>query len=115
MKKRTLTAAIVTPIACAAAGVMIGQYTNADAGNATGYCADPTVYVDMAAGVSMVSGSPNANTNCDGDVCTVAGLEQVEINADGHVQCVSVGATQSLSLAWRGDGVVTSLEETAAP
>lgn len=115
MKKRTLMAAIATPLACATAGVMIARYTNADATNVTGYCAEPTVYVDMAAGVSMVSGSPTSEANCSGDTCTVAGLEQVEVSADGDVQCVNVNAGQRLSLMRRGDGLSVLVEDVAAP
>lgn len=105
MKKSTLIAAIVTPLVAAGAGFMIARTTNANAVDATGYCVEPTVYVDMAEGVSMVTGGPNADAECDGARCTIAGAEQVQINADGQVQCVDVTEGQSLSLTRRDGGV----------
>lgn len=114
MKKGTLIAAIATPLACAAAGVMIARYTNANADDASGYCAEPSVYVDMADGVSMVTGGEASNASCDGPSCTVTGAEQVEINADSRVQCVNVAAGQSLAVTRRGDGVSVSVEDLAA-
>jgi hypothetical protein len=62
-----------------------------------------------------VSGGMGSNASCEGDSCTVTGLEQVEINANGEVQCVNVNAGQMLSLTRRGDDLSVSLEETAAP
>lgn len=115
MNKRTIMAAIATPLACATAGVMIARYTNADATDVSGYCAEPTVYVDIAGGVSMVSGGMASNAACEGDTCTVTGLEQVEINGNGEVQCVNVNAGQMLSLTQRGDGLSVLVEETTAP
>ena len=114
MKKGTLIAAIATPLACAAAGVMIARITNANADDAQGYCAEPTVYVDMADGVSMVTGDAAADASCDGPSCTVTGAEQVEINADGQVQCIDLNAGQALSLTRRGEGVSVRVEDLAA-
>jgi hypothetical protein len=112
MKKGTLIAAIITPVVAATTGVMIARTTNADASDAEGYCVQPTVYVDVAGGVSMITGGSNAD--CDGPTCTVAGLEQVEINANGHVQCVDVSEGQSLTMTRHGDGL-SMLVENAAP
>lgn len=114
MKKRTLFAAIVTPVVAAGAGFMIARATNADAVDASGYCVEPTVYVDMAEGVSMVTGGPTSHAECDGASCTVAGAEQVQVNAFGQVQCVSVNEGQVLSLAQRSGQVVVSVETMAA-
>jgi hypothetical protein len=114
MKKGILIAAVVTPIIAAAAGVVIARVTSAKAENMNGHCEEPTVYVDMAEGVSMVTGGPEASAQCDGGSCTVAGAQQVEVNADGRVQCVNVNEGQSLSLTWRGDGVTVSVEDVAA-
>jgi hypothetical protein len=100
MKKGTLIAAVVTPVVCATAGVMIGRAGDASA-DASDSCMQPTVYVDMAEGVSMITGD---NGNCVDGVCTVAGAAQVEVNADGQVQCVDVDAGQSLSVTRRSDG-----------
>jgi hypothetical protein len=113
MKKGTLIAAVVTPIVAASTGFMIARTTNASADDASGYCTQPTVYIDMVGSVSMVSGRPNANANCEGDVCTVAGVEQVEVNADGRVQCVNVDEGQSLSLTRRSDGLSLLVEDVA--
>ena len=112
MKKGTLIAAIVTPVVAAGAGVLIAQATSADASDAGGYCAEPTVYVDMAEGVSMITGGSDAD--CDGPSCTVTGLEQVEVNDDGQVQCVDVGQGQSLTLTRSGNGLSVSVEDIAA-
>ena len=106
MKKRTIIAAVVTPVVCASTGIMIGRAGDASA-DASDHCMQPTVYVDMAEGVSMITGE---NANCVDGVCTVAGAAQVEINADGHAQCVDVNAGQSLSVTRRSDG---SMEITA--
>jgi len=113
MKKRTLVAAVVTPVVAASTGVMIARTTNADASDASGYCVQPTVYVDMADGVSMITGG--ANADCDGPTCTVSGLEQVEVNADGNVQCVDLGEGQSLTLTRSGDEVSVLIDEFASP
>jgi len=104
MKKRTLIAAVVTPVVCASTGVMIARATNADAVDADGYCAQPSVYVDMAEGVSMLTAGPGADANCGGDSCMIAGAEQVEISADGNVQCVDVSEGEALSVTRRSDG-----------
>jgi hypothetical protein len=61
----------------------------------------PTVYVDMAEGVSMITGDTG---NCADGVCTIDGAAQVQVNTDGHVQCVDVDAGQSLSVTRRSDG-----------
>lgn len=114
MGKRTLIAAIVTPVIAAGAGFMIARTTNANAVDASGYCVEPTVYVDMADGVSMVTGGPNAQAECDGASCTVSGAEQVQINDDGAVQCVSVTNGQMLSLTRQSSGLSVSLEDIAA-
>jgi hypothetical protein len=111
MKKGTLIAAIVTPVVAASTGVMIARAGNADASDASGYCMQPTVYVDMAEGVSMITGG--ANADCDGPSCTVAGLEQVEVNADGNVQCVDLSEGQSLTLTRSGDEVSVLIDEFA--
>lgn len=110
IKKGALIAAVVTPVVAGGAGVMIAQYANAS--NASGYCAEPTVYVDMAQGVSMITGG--ATSNCEGDSCTVAGVEQVEINADGHVQCVDLNAGQALTVSRHGGDVSVLVEEFAS-
>jgi hypothetical protein len=112
MKKGTLIAAVVTPIVAGGAGVMIAQYTNANAANPTGYCAEPTVYVDMAEGVSMITGG--ANSNCEAGSCTVSGLAQVEVNADGRVQCVDVNDGQTLTVSRRGEDLSVLIEEFAS-
>jgi hypothetical protein len=112
MKKGTLIAAIVTPVVAASTGVMIARAGNADASDASGYCMQPTVYVDMAEGVSMITGG--ANADCDGPSCTVAGLEQVEVNDDGRVQCVAVGEGQSLTMTRQDDGLSLLIEDIAA-
>jgi len=114
MKKGTLIAAIVTPVVAASAGVMIARAGNASADNAGGYCEDPTVYVDMAGGVSMLTAEPTSDASCADGACTVTGVEQVEINADGQVQCVTVSATETLSLTQRGGGVSLAVEDIAA-
>ena len=103
MKKRTMIAAVVTPVVCASTGLMIGQATDA-AAYASDRCSQPTVYVDKAEGVSMITGGPEAN--CDNGVCTVSGAAQVEVNADGAVQCVDVNDGQSLSVTRRSDGTL---------
>jgi hypothetical protein len=103
MKKRTMIAAVVTPIVCASTGLMIGQATDASA-DASDHCSQPTVYVDMAEGVSMITGGPEAN--CVDGVCTVTGAAQVELNADGNVQCVDITDGQSLSVTRRSDGTM---------
>lgn len=113
MKKGTLIAVIAAPLAGAAAGVMIARFTSANADDASGYCAAPTVYVDMAEGVAMVTGGEASNASCDGPSCTVTGAEQVEISADGRVQCVDVGQGQALSVTRRGDGVSVAVESVA--
>jgi hypothetical protein len=112
MKKRTLIAAIVTPVIAASTGVLIAQATNADASDASGYCVQPTVYVDVAEGVSMLTGGSNAD--CDGSTCTVTGTEQVEVNADGRVQCVDVGQGQALTLTRSDDGLSLLVANVAA-
>ena len=109
MKKRTIIAAVVTPVVCASTGIMIGRAGDASA-DASDHCMQPSVYVDMAEGVSMITGGPDADANCDNGVCTVAGAAQVEVTGDGHVQCVDVNAGQSLSVIRRSDG---SMEITA--
>jgi hypothetical protein len=111
VKKGTLIAAIVTPVVAASTGVMIARTTNADASDAGGYCVQPTVYVDMADGVSMITGGSNAD--CDGPTCTVTGLEQVEVNANGQVQCVDVSEGQSLTLTRSGNDVSVLIDEFA--
>lgn len=103
MKKGTLIAAVVTPVVCASAGIMIARAGDASA-DASDSCMQPTVYVDMAEGVSMITGGPDDNANCVDGVCTVAGAAQVQVNTDGHVQCVDVDAGQSLSVTRRSDG-----------
>jgi hypothetical protein len=72
----------------------------------------PTVYVDMADGVSMITGGSNAD--CDGPSCTVTGLEQVEVNADGKVQCVELNEGQSLTLTRSGNDVSVLIDEFAS-
>lgn len=104
MKRATLLALIVTPIVGAAAGVMIGRATNANA-DVSQPCAEPTVYIDMADGVSIVTGGPDSVANCDGPSCQVSGAEEVEVRADDRVQCVSVNEGQTLSLTQRSDGL----------
>ena len=106
MKKSTIIAAVVTPVVCASVGVMIGRAGDASA-DASESCMEPTVYVDMAESVAMITGD---NANCVDGVCTVAGAAQVQVSADGNVQCVDVDAGQSLSVTRRSDG---SMEITA--
>jgi hypothetical protein len=112
MNKAVLIAAIVTPVVAAGAGFMIARTTSASAVDPGHYCVGPTVYVDMAEGVSMVTAGPDSNAACDGPSCTVTGEEQVQINADGAVRCVTVNAGQSVSLTRQSDGSV-SVEEIA--
>jgi hypothetical protein len=114
MKKATIIAAIVTPLVAAGAGFMLARATNANAVDASGYCVEPTVYVDIANGVSMVTGGPDSSAECNGASCIVAGPEQVQINADGHVQCVGVSEGESLLLTRWGSGVSASVERVAA-
>jgi hypothetical protein len=109
MKKRTIIAAVVTPVVCASTGIMIGRASDASA-DVSDHCMQATVYVDMAEGVSMITGGPDADASCDNGMCTVAGAAQVEVNADGDVQCIDVNAGQSLSVTRRSDG---SMEITA--
>lgn len=113
MNKAVLIAAIVTPVVAAGAGFMIARTGNANAVDASGYCVEPTVYVDMSDGVSMVTAGPDSNAACDGARCTVAGAEQVQINADARAQCVDVGEGQAVSLTQRSDGSIL-VEEIAA-
>lgn len=110
MKRATLLAIIVTPVVAGAAGVMIGRANNASASDAAGYCAEPTMYIDMADGVSVLTGGPDATGSCEGNVCRVTGAEQIEVNADGRVQCVNVTEGQALSLTRRSDGLSVSFE-----
>jgi hypothetical protein len=110
LKKSTIIAAIVTPVVAAGAGFMIARTTTANAVDASNYCVEPTVYVDFADGVSMVTGGPNSNAECDGATCTIAGAEQVQINDDGTMQCVSVAGGEVLQLTRRSEGVSASIE-----
>lgn len=103
MKRGLLIAAAVTPIVAAGAGVMIARFANAS--DASGYCAEPTVWVDMADGVSMATGGPDSVASCEGNTCRVEGAEQVEVQADGRVQCVNVNEGQALALTRRDSGV----------
>ncbi len=111
MKRGTIVAAVVTPIVAASAGVMIARYTNAKADDAAGFCAQPTVWVDMAGGVSMATGGAAAQASCEGATCRVVGAERVEVNADGRVQCVDVAEGEALSLTRRSDGVTLIVED----
>lgn len=113
MNKAVLIAAIITPVVAAGAGFMIARAGNANAIDASGYCVEPTVYLDMSDGVSMLTAGPDSNAVCDGAVCTVTGAEQVQVNADGRAQCVDVSAGQSLVLTRLSDGSI-SVEEIAA-
>ncbi len=113
MKKAVLIAAILTPVAAAGAGFVIARTTNANAVDASGYCVAPTVYVDIADGVSMVTGGPASNAECNGATCMVAGAEQVQINADGEVQCIEVGAGQALRVMRSEAGVSAAVEDMA--
>lgn len=113
MKKGVLIAAIAIPVAAAAAGFTIARIGSANANDARGYCDTPTVYIDMAEGVSTVTAGPDSNAQCDGAGCIVVGAEQVEIDAQGRVQCVTVGAGRALSLTRQGDGSLL-VEERAA-
>ncbi|MGE0596877.1 MAG: hypothetical protein AB7P07_10945 [Hyphomonadaceae bacterium] len=110
LKRATLIALVVSPIVGGAAGVMIGRANSASADDAAG-CAEPTMYIDLAENVSMLSGGPDSVAACDGPTCHVAGAEQVEINADGRVQCVNVTEGQTLTLTRRSEGLSLSLNE----
>lgn len=110
MKRAALLAIIVTPVVAGAAGVMIGRAANASASDASGFCAEPTMYIDMADGVSIVTGGADSAANCDGPTCQVIGAEQVELHANDRVQCVNVNEGQALSLTQRGDELSLILE-----
>lgn len=112
MKKNILIAAIATPIIAASAGVMIAKFTNAQAADVAGHCVQPTVMIDIADGAAMVTGGPDSQATCEGNSCSVAGVEQVEVNADGRVQCVNVNEGQQLALTRRDDGVSLIVTET---
>lgn len=105
MKRGILVAAAITPIVAASAGVMIARYTSAAAGERGPHCAAPSVMIDIAGGVAMAAGGPQSVASCEGDACSVAGAEQVEVNVDGRVQCVDVGEDQTLALTRRDGGV----------
>lgn len=110
MKRATLIALVAAPIVGGAAGVMIGRTGAANADDSVTACVEPSVYVDFADGVSMVTGGAEAVAACDGPICTIAGAHQVEISADGRVQCVNVDESQTLTLMRRSDGVALTLE-----
>ena len=112
MRKALLIAAIVTPVLAAGAGVMIAKFANADADEVGGRCADPTVMIDIAEGAALVTGGPNSVASCDGNTCSVAGAEQVEVQADGRVQCVNVDQGQVLALTRRANGLSVVVTET---
>jgi hypothetical protein len=111
MKRGLMIAAAVTPILAAGAGVMIARFTNASAGEQGGHCVAPTVMIDIADGAAMVTGGPDSVASCDGNACSVQGAEQVEVQADGRVQCVDVNEGQALALTKREDGVTLIVTE----
>lgn len=112
MKRSLILAAAITPIVAAAAGVAIARFTNAEADEVNGRCAEPTVMIDIAEGAALVTGGPNSVASCDGNTCSVAGAEQVEVQADGRVQCVNVDQGQVLALTRRADGLSVVVTET---
>jgi hypothetical protein len=112
MKKRTIAAAIATPLVGGVLGFFVSQQMGAAGVNAiTGPCAAPTLYIDMADTGSLVTGGPNAVASCEGDRCSVQGAEQVEVQTEGRVQCVAVGAGQELALTRHGDNVSYEIDE----
>lgn len=112
MKKRTIAAAIATPLLGGVLGFFVSQQMGATSVSAVaGPCAAPTLYIDMADTGSLVTGGPNAVASCDGDQCSVQGAEQVEVQTDERVQCVAVGAGQALALTRRGDNLSYKIED----
>jgi hypothetical protein len=112
MKRSLIIAAAVTPIVAAAAGVAIARFANAEADEVAGRCTEPTVMIDIADGAALVTGGPNSVASCDADSCSVAGAEQVEVQADGRVQCVNVDQGQVLALTRRDDGLSLIVTES---
>jgi hypothetical protein len=106
MKKRTIAAAIATPLVGGVLGFFVSQQMGAAGVSAvTGPCAAPTLYIDMSERGSLVTGGPSSVASCERDGCSVQGAEQVEVQTDGRVQCLVVGAGQHLALTRRGDSV----------
>jgi hypothetical protein len=112
MKRNLIIAAVVTPILAASTGVVIARFANADADEVAGHCVQPTVMIDIADGAAMVTGGPDSQATCEGSSCSVVGAEQVEVQADGRVQCVNVNEGQALALTRRDDGVSLIVTET---
>jgi hypothetical protein len=111
MKRGLIIAAAITPILAAAAGVAIARFTQADAGEVAGHCAEPTLLIDMADGASLITGGPNSMASCEGNTCRVQGPEQVEVQADGRVQCAAVNDGQTLALTRRDEGLSIVVQE----
>jgi hypothetical protein len=112
MKRSLLIAMAVTPIVAAGAGVAIARFTSAEADEVGGRCAEPTVMIDIADGAALVTGGPNSTASCDANSCSVVGAEQVEVQADGRVQCVNVDQGQVLALTRRATGLSLVVTET---
>jgi hypothetical protein len=112
MQRGVLVAMAITPIIAAGAGVVIARFADADAGERGDHCAAPTVMLDIADGVSMATGGPNSIASREGNSCRVEGPEQVEVQADGRVQCVDVTEGQSLALTRRDGGVSLVVQES---
>jgi hypothetical protein len=112
MKKRTIAAAIATPLVGGVLGFVISQQFGAASVHAVaGPCAAPTLYIDMADSGSLVTGGPSSVASCEGDQCSVQGAEQVEVQTEGRVQCVAVGMGEALALTRHGDRVSYEIGE----
>jgi hypothetical protein len=112
MKRGLIIAAIVTPIVAAGAGVVIGRFASAQADDVASQCGAPTVMIDIADGAAVITGGPNSVASCEGNSCRVLGPEQVEVQADGRVQCVDVESGMTLALTRRDDGLSVIMQES---
>lgn len=112
MKRRTILAAVLTPLVGGGLAFVVSHQMGAASMSAVaGPCAAPTLYIDMADTGSLVTGGPDSVASCDGDQCSVQGAEQVEVQTDGGVQCVAVGEGQALALTRRGEGLSYKIED----
>lgn len=112
MKRITLIAAVMTPVLAASAGVVIARFANADAQDRTSQCGAPTVMLDLADGAALITAGPDSVASCEGNSCRVVGPEQVEVQADGRVQCVDVENGMTLALTRRNGGLSVIMQET---
>jgi len=109
MKRALIVAATITPIIAAGAGVIVARMANA--GQPQTPCAAPTVTLDVAENAALVTAGPQSIATCEGTTCSVQGAEQVEVLADGRVQCVNVEEGQVLALSRRGNGLSLVVSE----